>query len=458
MVPNAGTTGSAATGDLLGPGTSSNGEIAAARYDLDDSFDHTATDITFTFSGSVTEGWSDEGWVLDDVVVMVTPNIQDTSAAATYDITTTASADTITVQDGPVVDGFQTVEIYADGVGYDLANKTTITVNAGDGSDAITIDNPTAADGVSSITVNGQGDDDSARVIATASGITTTADTGGGAGDAVDVGSTLNGIAGELDLVDAGDGGAATLDDSSDTTPNVVTVSVGTVAVTYVTGASPGDIDVAGMASIALSLGAGNDTLRVQGADPAVYYDLDLGPGRDALAMLGSGSVASGSPIQGGSQKDTVKYPKYSSGVTVDLSLGTATGTPGISGFENVTGSAFPDALTGDDGPNVIAGTGGGDTLSGLGGDDQLTGTAGDDVVSGGDGNDRMNGAEGDDHLMGDAGNDRMAGGAADVAEGGDGNDRLGVKDGVHGNDSADGGSGTDTCVVDSGDNVVSCP
>ncbi len=458
VVPNAGTTGSAATGDLLGLGTSGNGEIAAARYDLDYSFDHTASDITFTFTASLTEGWADEGWVLDDVVVTVTPNIQDTSAAATYDITTTASADAITVQDGPVVDGFRTVEIYAGGVGYDLANKTTITVNAGDGADAITIDNPTAADGVSSITVNGQGDDDTAHVIATASGITTTVDTGGGTGDVVDVGSTLNGIAGELDLSDAGDGGAVTLDDSSDTTQNVATISAGSVVTTYVTGASPGEIDVTGMASIALALGSGRDTLRVQGTDPSVSYDLDLGGGGDALAMLGSASIASGSPIEGGGGTDTVKYTKYSIGVTMDLSAGTATGTPGVAGFENVTGSAFSDTLTGDGGPNTIVGTGGGDTMSGLGQDDLLTGTAGPDTISGGDGNDRMNGAGGDDHLMGDAGNDRMAGGAgADTAEGGDGNDRLGVKDGVQGNDTADGGPNTDTCVADSGDTVVNC-
>ena len=131
----------------------------------------------------------------------------------------------------------------------------------------------------------------------------------------------------------------------------------------------------------------------------------------------------------------------------------------GVTGFENVTGSAYHDSLTGDGGDNLIVGTGGGDDMFGLEGADQFTGTAGPDTITGGDGNDRGNGAAGDDHMSGDAGMDRMTGGAgADMVEGGDDNDRLSVKDGVQGNDTADGGGGTDTCAADPGDTVTNCP
>ena len=70
-----------------------------------------------------------------------------------------------------MVNGFQTVEISVGSATYDLANKTDITVDAGDGADTMTIDNPTTADGVSSITLNGQVGDDLGKGLATAPGI-----------------------------------------------------------------------------------------------------------------------------------------------------------------------------------------------------------------------------------------------------------------------------------------------
>jgi uncharacterized repeat protein (TIGR01451 family) len=67
-----GMTGAAATGDLLGLGSSGNGEIPAARYSFNHSFAHTATSVTFNFTGSNLQHAFDEGWVLDNVVVSVT--------------------------------------------------------------------------------------------------------------------------------------------------------------------------------------------------------------------------------------------------------------------------------------------------------------------------------------------------------------------------------------------------
>jgi uncharacterized repeat protein (TIGR01451 family) len=69
---NPGTTGAAATGDLLGLGSSGNGEIPAARYGFSYSFAHAANSVTFNFTGSNLQHAFDEGWVLDNVVVSVT--------------------------------------------------------------------------------------------------------------------------------------------------------------------------------------------------------------------------------------------------------------------------------------------------------------------------------------------------------------------------------------------------
>jgi Ca2+-binding RTX toxin-like protein len=90
---------------------------------------------------------------------------------------------------------------------------------------------------------------------------------------------------------------------------------------------------------------------------------------------------------------DTVTYANASAGVVVALSKTTAqntlgTGTDKLSGFENLTGSGFDDALTGSAGANI------------------LEGGAGNDVLNGGKGNDRICGGQGSDRLTGGAGED----------------------------------------------------
>ncbi len=95
--------------------------------------------------------------------------------------------------------------------------------------------------------------------------------------------------------------------------------------------------------------------------------------------------------LDSGTGTDVLDYHLYSSEVTVNLFTGTATGTTGISGFENIIGSANADSLTGNDGNNEISGGAGDDTLNGLGGNDLylFTDGYGTDIVietvSGGD-------------------------------------------------------------------------
>ncbi len=190
-----------------------------------------------------------------------------------------------------------------------------------------------------------------------------------------------------------------------------------------------------------------------------------------------------------------------------------ATGAPGLAGriLLTLNGNAGVDTLTGGDGADRISGGEAADVLDGGAGDDNITGDrgadqmlggAGDDVLewnngdgsdvaTGGDGADlvrvngsvtdgdamevapngpgirfqrtnlvpftidldteriEMNGLGGDDTIAAKPG---LAGRLGVLADGGSGNDRIEVRNGAA--DSADGGSGADTAIVDLADVV----
>lgn len=155
------------------------------------------------------------------------------------------------------------------------------------------------------------------------------------------------------------------------------------------------------------------------------------------------------------------------------------------------TGAAYASPLT-------IDGDGGNDTLQGGNSNDVVNGGAGADVFVGSpaaDGSDTFNGAGGKDvadysartaavnvsleggandgeageadnvmpdveNVMGGRGADTISDGGFVVAnafKGGRGGDVIQADDGVGGNDVVNGGTGTDTCIADSGDTVTAC-
>jgi Ca2+-binding RTX toxin-like protein len=121
----------------------------------------------------------------------------------------------------------------------------------------------------------------------------------------------------------------------------------------------------------------GNDTVRSGGGNdfvaPGVGANtLSGGAGRDMVGYLGGKDFEHDHPA-----------------VTVDLGAGTSSAGDTLSGFEDVSGSAFGDTLIGDDGPNRFYGDSGDDVLQGLGGDDKLVGLGGTDEANGGPGTDR---------------------------------------------------------------------
>lgn len=159
--------------------------------------------------------------------------------------------------------------------------------------------------------------------------------------------------------------------------------------------------------------GAGNDTLRG-------------GAGHDTLLGGNGNDTLSGGPgydlLDGGIFNDTASYAAAAGSVTASLADNEAShdgdgAADQFEGIENLTGSAFADALTGNDANNVLNGLAGADTLEGGAGSDRLNGGDGADLLLGGDGEDLMAGGAGNDILVGGLGPDRL--------DGGSGNDRF---------------------------------
>jgi Ca2+-binding RTX toxin-like protein len=189
----------------------------------------------------------------------------------------------------------------------------------------------------------------------------------------------------------------------------------------------------------------GSGTLEGLGADL-----IDGGGGEDVL--------------DGDAGADIVTFEDAPGPVTVDLTLGTATGwgADSLSGIEVIVGSFFDDTLTGDARDNAFAAGAGDDAIDGREGTDQaayfdaagsvvadlragvvtgwgtdtlldiedLTGSVSADVLTGDDGPNAIGGGSGPDLLAGAAGDDLLVG--------------------AKGNDRADGGSGLDTCDAES--------
>ncbi|MEI8251805.1 MAG: calcium-binding protein [Synechococcus sp. ELA057] len=124
--------------------------------------------------------------------------------------------------------------------------------------------------------------------------------------------------------------------------------------------------------------GSGSDRLvgdaganRIESGDGDDW--VDGGAGNDTL--IGGNQLKEG---------DTLSYSRASAGVRVNLSLTAAQNTGGagtdlVTGFENLSGSPFADALVGNADPNRLDGGSGNDTLQGGAGADTLRGGEGAD-------------------------------------------------------------------------------
>lgn len=260
--------------------------------------------------------------------------------------------------------------------------------------------------------------------------------------------------------------------------------------------------------------GSGNDL--VSGNSVTNYIngrsgdDRLWGSGGDDILEGGAGA----DQLNGGVGLDWVSYQGSDAAVTVNLGEGTVMGGHAegdtLTAIENITGSAYHDAITGDAGANVLDGGPGDDGLWGSSGDDTLIGGVGADRFYGGSGQDTADytdspsgvtirlhsqsaaggNAEGDtfegmvdvsytdaegaeqaeslpdvEHLTGSSHNDVLAGDRRDnVLKGGAGDDTLyggpgggdDIQVGNAGNDRLFGGQGNDRLAGDTGDDQLS--
>lgn len=251
---------------------------------------------------------------------------------------------------------------------------------------------------------------------------------------------------------------------------------------------------ISGGGGTAIQFGSGDNTLDIR-AGSSITGTSDGGAGIDVLDYSGFNRSIPGPSVLAAA----TSAPAPLQGVTVNLATGSATGTGGVTGFENVIGGTGNDRLTGDDGANSLTGGDGDDVLNGGLGRDRLDGGLGDDIyildhaqdividaggydlvfsstsrsiatltgieelrltgsanlwatgnsldnaITGNSGDNVMRGGEGGDIIRGGAGNDRLFGEAGnDTLVGGDGDDVL---VGGLGRDVMAGGNGSDDFV-----------
>ncbi|AGH99183.1 LamG-like jellyroll fold domain-containing protein [Micavibrio aeruginosavorus] len=161
---------------------------------------------------------------------------------------------------------------------------------------------------------------------------------------------------------------------------DVMNGGVGTDTLTYANAAAGITVSLA-LTTAQNTGGAGTDTIsnfeNLIGSD---YADVLTG---NTLANVISGGLGNDvidgglgdDTLDGGADTNTVVYQSATSGVTVNLTAGTATGGAGtdtLSNFLHLIGSDYADTLTGTTGNNIISGGLGGDTIHGGDGADTL--------------------------------------------------------------------------------------
>jgi RTX calcium-binding nonapeptide repeat (4 copies)/Beta-propeller repeat len=207
--------------------------------------------------------------------------------------------------------------------------------------------------------------------------------------------------AGDIQLVDAASGQVLLSKVLADTTSITITAASGvntTLAIDFSGGAYTVPVTFKGSTGDNTLVGPNvNSAWTITGSDAGTVGNIAFsgvgnlvgGTAIDVFKMMPQGSEAS---INGGGGGDWLSYSAYSTGVSVDLTTGKATGISGsVSNIENVMGGSGNDQLMGNSQGNILDGNGGNDVLiAGSGASVLIGGGAGSVTFDGGAGQDIM--------------------------------------------------------------------
>ena len=313
--------------------------------------------------------------------------IEDLQVLDSLTINATASGNTINVVDAPTAG--QT-EVNFNGA-FELIrflDKTDVIINAGGGNDTVNLNNPNAATGLATLTINGDAGDDTINADANSPSVTVNVN-GGSEDDAVvfadgvSISGTFDGGAGS-DILNAGayssavdvtllnntvdgyDGSAASLvtggfvgidvlrggtsidtinGQNEDTTwelgPNTITGSAGQLSFSLFEvlngGSSDDEFRVSGTPSATVTGGAGNDSLRFA-HNGVLVGSFDGTTGVDTVSFDGFGATAGYS---------TPRLVTLTTNTADGYSATTAAVTGGFSNVDSLTGGSSGDTVIG---------------------------------------------------------------------------------------------------------------
>jgi hypothetical protein len=377
--------------------------------------------------------------------------ITDTVTVGSFDINLTAAVNTVHITSGPIIGTNQTT-VVGDGAGgtYEdvtFANKGAVRVSGLGGADLFTVDQTATGTGLTSLTlfghdVTGSGDDNAGDTFIITATTSPTSVNAGGGNDTIlfETGATLSG--GTLD----GGAGTDTVDYSAYTTP--IAVNLGSAPGTLNATLSPAQevppnaTGAGGTATLTYNIAAKtfNVTLEVTGISPADVTGfhihnaafgvngsiiVDFAPGGTPIAPLvptANGFTFTATNVAlpalneaafvgGVTYVNIHTTPSFTGGqirgqifpaAAFVAGAGTATGTAGINGIENVISGSGADSLVGNLSANQLLGGEGNDTIVGSGGSDTLVGGENDDhfAWSNGDGTDTIDGGDGGDTMQ----------------------------------------------------------
>jgi hypothetical protein len=230
--------------------------------------------------------------------------INDTVPAASYTLNATAASETINVVNGPVVSGVQTTQVN-DGSGgtfelVNFANKPSVTINGGGGSDTFNLNNTLPAVGLSALALDSSPGAASTFNLTATSAAVPVSLVGGGA-DTANVGTgSAQSIASAVSVSDPTNYIALNVDDSANSSSSRFVTLSSNGATDTISGLAPATITggVNDLKSITLSGGSVGNTFVVSGVTGpsglTLPVNLNTGTGVDSTFVQ---NVAAGSSL-----------------------------------------------------------------------------------------------------------------------------------------------------------------